>query len=101
MSDLISREALLKEIRSGKGRPHIYDGMQEADWIMRCIREAPVVFDLVRFSNTLVALIQSTYRLSVRGDFCSGIENVAYHDVLRLIGICSGTNPDGDGRENG
>lgn len=46
MSDLISRAALLEEIKNGEGKPEIYDGMQEADWIMECIRNAPIAYNV-------------------------------------------------------
>lgn len=46
MSDLISRKALLEEIENGKGKPKIYDGMQEVSWINECIQNAPTAFDL-------------------------------------------------------
>ena len=42
-NDLISREALLEEIAHGKNKPEIYDGAQEADWIMDCITMSPAV----------------------------------------------------------
>ena len=40
--DLISRQALLAEIKGPK-RPEIHDGAQEADWIMECISKATAV----------------------------------------------------------
>lgn len=40
--DLISREALIKEIEHGK-HPEFYDGQDIADWQMRCIENAPAV----------------------------------------------------------
>ena len=39
-ADLISRAALTERI-NGSERPEIFDGAQEAEWIARCIREAP------------------------------------------------------------
>lgn len=42
-NDLISRSALLEEIAHGKNKPEIYDGAQEADWMMHCISTAPAV----------------------------------------------------------
>lgn len=45
MGDLISREALIDEIKNGKDKPPIYDGMQEAIWIKHCIRNAPIDCD--------------------------------------------------------
>lgn len=42
-NDLISRSALLEEIAHGKNKPEIYDGSQEADWMMHCISTAPAV----------------------------------------------------------
>lgn len=37
---LIEKEALIERIY-GPERPEIYDGMDEVEWIMKCIREAP------------------------------------------------------------
>lgn len=42
MSDLISREALIKEIEHGK-HPEFYDGQDIAGWQMQCIENAPAV----------------------------------------------------------
>lgn len=42
MNDLISREALIKEIEHGK-HPEFYDGQDIADWQMQCIENAPAV----------------------------------------------------------
>lgn len=41
-NDLISREALIKEIEHGK-HPEFYDGQDIADWQMQCIENAPAM----------------------------------------------------------
>jgi hypothetical protein len=46
MSDLISRKALLEEIKNGTNKPAIYDGAQEANWIMECINKLPTAYDV-------------------------------------------------------
>lgn len=46
MSDLISRNAVFEEIKHGKNRPKIYDGAQEVDWIMECINQVPIAYDV-------------------------------------------------------
>ena len=48
MSDLISRQAVYEEIKHGKNRPKIYDGAQEVDWIMECINQVPIAYDVDR-----------------------------------------------------
>lgn len=42
MNDLISREALIKEMEHGK-HPEFYDGQDIANWQMQCIENAPAV----------------------------------------------------------
>lgn len=69
MVDLISRKSLLEEIKNGKDKPKIYDGMQEVSWINECIQNAPIAFDLEILVEKIKDLLTPLY--GDRHGFCS------------------------------
>ena len=42
-TDFISKSALLNDIYNRPDKPQFYDGQDVADWMEKCIKEAPIV----------------------------------------------------------
>lgn len=82
--DLISREALIKEIEHGK-HPEFYDGQDIANWQMRCIENAPAVdAEPVRHGKwmNVCEMLPPEYHDKKR---CSVCANFALHDRLGRV----------------
>lgn len=84
MNDLISREALIKEMEHGK-HPEFYDGQDIANWQMQCIENAPAVdAEPVRHGKwmNVCEMLPPEYYDNKRCSVCS---NFALHDRLGRV----------------
>lgn len=84
MNDLISREALIKEMEHGK-HPEFYDGQDIANWQMQCIENAPAVdAEPVRHGKwmNVCEMLPPEYHDNKRCSVCS---NFALHDRLGRV----------------
>lgn len=84
MNDLISREALIKEMEHGK-HPEFYDGQDIANWQMQCIENAPAVdAEPVRHGKwmNVCEMLPPEYHDKKR---CSVCANFSLHDRLGRV----------------